>query len=331
MHFKTAYLKLTLFYVLIVMTISIIFSVVIYKISSVEIDRGLGNQTRALQAISNPFIEELERMHDAQMEESNNRIQMNLIYFNLLILILSSVASYFFAKKTLEPIEKSMEAQNRFTADASHELRTPLTAMKTETEVNLRDKNLNLSDAKKLLQSNLEEISKLEYLSSALLKLAKLEEDVKQDFKKISLEKIVNEVLTKVKKLADKKSIILAKNVEQVYVNGDEQSLVELLMILLDNAIKYSPEKSEVKVAVIQKDKQAEIKIIDQGIGIKESDLPYIFNRFYRADISRSKEKVDGYGLGLSIAKRIVELHRGTITIKSKPGEGSTFSIKLPL
>lgn len=338
MHFKTAYLKLTLFYVLIVMTISIVFSLVIYRISSVEINRGLGNQTRALRNIppgGNPFIQELEQIRDSQLEESNNRIKLNLIYFNLLILVFSSVGSYFFAKKTLKPIEKAVEAQNRFAADASHELRTPLTAMRTEAEVNLRDKNLNLDDAKKLLQSNLEEIDKLEYLSSALLKLAKFDEGNKADFKKVSLKKVIKESVNKINKLANQRSVEITCHYKQIkrsdnlYIKGDQQSLSELLIILLDNAIKYSPEKSKVKILVAKKNNYIEIKISDQGIGIKESDIPYIFNRFYRADLSRSKEKVDGYGLGLSIAKRILEIHGGTIAVKSKSGAGSTFIVSL--
>lgn len=332
MHFKTAYLKLTLFYVLIVMTISIIFSVVIYRISSVEIDRGLGNQTRALREMphsNNPFIDKLEQIRDTQLEESNNRIKLNLIYFNLLILVLSSVASYFFAKKTLEPIEKAMEAQNRFTADASHELRTPLTAMKTETEVNLRDKNLNLSDAKKLLQSNLEEIDKLEYLSSALLKLAKYDNETKKDFERINLAEVIEFAIEKVDKLANQKSIVISAKLKKVEMLADKPSLIELFVILLDNAIKYSPKGSKVTVETKKTDHHLKVIISDQGIGIKKSDLPYIFNRFYRADISRSKEKVDGYGLGLSITKRIVELHGGTITANSKIGKGSEFTIHL--
>lgn len=341
MHFQTAYLKLTLFYVAIVMAISLIFSVVIYKISSVEINRGLGNQTSALRQMplsSNPFVDELERIRQSQLEESNDRIAINLIYFNLMIFILSSVGSYFFAQWTLHPIEESMKAQNRFTADASHELRTPLTAIKIETEVSLRDKNLNLAEAKKLLQSNLEEVDKLEHLSSALLKLAKLEEYVKTDFKKVSLDEVVEESFEKIKKLADKKSITLIYHPERpainnrrpakLFVSGDQQSLVELIIILLDNAVKYSPDHSKVAVDIKKSDKHVELEVSDHGIGIKESDLPYIFNRFYRADISRCKQKVEGYGLGLSIAKRIVELHSGTISAQSKAGHGSQFTVK---
>ncbi|MCX6811327.1 MAG: HAMP domain-containing sensor histidine kinase [Candidatus Berkelbacteria bacterium] len=335
MTFKSAYLKLTLFYVLIVMIISLVFSFVIYNISSSELNRGLGRQTRVLRELPTenrpPFpIQDLEKIRLEQLDASNNHLRLNLIYFNLLILALSSIASYFFAKRTLRPIEEMVNAQNRFIADASHELKTPLTAMRAEIEVNLRDRKLKLSETKKLLKSNLEEINKLESLSSALLKLAKYQEDLKLDFEKLSLPEIVTKAYEKVENIASEKSIEFDNNFEEVYIKGDKQSLVELFVILLDNAVKYSPKKSKVSIKISKDHKFAQIKIIDHGVGIKASDLPYIFNRFYRADNSRSKEEIDGYGLGLSIAKRITELHGGNIIVKSKIRDGSTFIVKLP-
>jgi signal transduction histidine kinase len=335
MTFKSAYLKLTLFYVLIVMIISLVFSFVIYNISSSELNRGLGRQTRVLRELPTenrpPFpIQDLEKIRLEQLDASNNHLRLNLIYFNLLILALSSIASYFFAKRTLRPIEEMVNSQNRFIADASHELKTPLTAMRSEIEVNLRDKKLKLANSKKLLKSNLEEINKLETLSNALLKLAKYQEDLKLDFSKLALSEIITEAYEKVESLAVKKSIKFKNNFEKVYLKGDRQSLVELFVILLDNTIKYSPKVSRVFIEIKKDGKFAKIKIIDRGMGIKASDLPHIFDRFYRADHSRSKEKTDGYGLGLSIAKRIVELHNGAISAKSTPGKGSEFIVKLP-
>lgn len=336
MHFRTAYLKLTIFYVLIAMTISVAFSISLYKISSNELDRGLGRQSKVLRDIPMKGLilqqtPDFEQMRLDQLDESSNRLKVNLIYFNLLILLLSSAASYFLAKKTLEPIKEAMDAQNRFTADASHELRTPLTAMRTEIEVNLRDKKLGLSEAKRLLQSNLEETEKLESLSNALLKLASYDEEVKSAFSKVSLEEVVTEAYEKVECLANKKSIRFENNFQNISVKGDKQSLVELFIILIDNAIKYSPVKSKILINIASGKDWGVVKIRDYGVGIKASDLPHIFNRFYRADTSRSKEKIEGYGLGLSIAKSIVNLHKGTIDAFSKPEKGSEFVVKLKL
>jgi len=228
-----------------------------------------------------------------------------------------------------------MEAQNRFTADASHELRTPLTAMRTEIEVAIRDKKMNLLEARELLNSNLEEISKLEVLSSALLKLAKNDGQIAKEFSKVVVSDVIIEAYEKVESLAREKEIKIECHPElgsgslpNVSILGDRQSLTELFVILLDNAIKYSPKNSKIKIVVLEDSKDVSIKISDSGIGIKASDLPHIFDRFYRADHSRNKDKVDGYGLGLSIAKQIVDFHGGNIKAESKAGKGTNFVVK---
>jgi signal transduction histidine kinase len=285
-----------------------------------------------------PFpFQDLERIKLEQQEATNNYLRLNLIYFNILILALSAVVSYFLAKRTLRPIEEMVLAQNRFIADASHELKTPLTAMRAEIEVNLRNKKLKLEDSKKLLASNLEEVSKLETLSNALLNLAKYQGDAKLEFKKLSLSEIIAEAYEKVESLAVKKSIKTSCHPEldsgssRICIQGDKQSLIELFVIILDNAIKYSPRRSKVSIEIKKDGKFVQIKIQDNGNGIKASDLPFIFNRFYQTDNSRSKDGVGGYGLGLSIAKRITKLHGGFIGVKSKIGEGSAFVVRLPI
>lgn len=330
MTFKSAYLKLTLFYVLVVMIISIGFSVAIYNISSNELEQGLGRQTRMLRDIpvsGSPLADTFDELRQQQLDASNSHLQLNLINFNLLILILASIASYFFARFSLRPIEEGVAEQNRFTADASHELRTPLTAIRTEVEVALRDNKMSLAQAKKLLASNLEEIGKLEALSSSLLKLAR-HDDTQKNFEPVSLEEVVTESFEKVESLADAKKIVFQNHLIPLEIDGDRQSLVELFVIILDNAIKYSQEKSKINIEISKERNHAIVKIKDHGIGIKASEIPYIFNRFYRADSSRSKEKTDGYGLGLSIAKKIVEIHNGVITVESKLGRGSEFVVQ---
>ncbi len=340
--FHSAYLRLTVFYVLVVMIISIAFSVVLYQISSAEIGRGLDRQTSIIRNLPGnnrlPFpFDEIENARRQQIDESNGHIETNLIYLNILILILSSAGGYFFARRTLKPIEEIVEAQNRFTADASHELKTPLTAMRSEIEVNLRDKKLSGDEAKKLLQSNLEEIGKLESLSNALLKLAKYDSDDRHDFREVVLSEMITEAYERVAGLAEKKLITINCHPEldsgslRTKVLGDKASLIELFVILLDNAVKYSPEKTMISIDIREDKKYAVIRVKDQGMGIKAGDLPHIFNRFYRADQSRCKEKCDGYGLGLSIAKRITEIHHGDIYVASSHDHGSEFTVKLPI
>jgi signal transduction histidine kinase len=150
-------------------------------------------------------------------------------------------------------------------------------------------------------------------------------------FEKINLQDIISEAFGKIKPLADKKNIGLSMDENDIYVAGDKLSIVELLVILLDNAVKYSHEESKIMVTIQSEGHTAILKVKDEGIGIKASDLPHIFSRFYRADISRSKKQINGYGLGLSIAAQIVKLHKGKIEVESKAGKGTTFIIKLPL
>ena len=204
--FRSAYRTLTLLYVAVVMLISIIFSGAFYRVASNEINRGLGRQTRFIQdmPITGGFVFHVQDLEDnriAQLQDSSQRLRDNLILFNLLILAAASAVSYAFAKHTLKPIEEMVEAQNRFTADASHELRTPLTALRTEIEVNLRDKKLSLAQSKKLLQSNLEEIDRLESLSSALLKLARYREATKREFTSVVLSNVITEAYEKIESL----------------------------------------------------------------------------------------------------------------------------------
>lgn len=322
--FKVVYLKLTFIYVLIIMVISISFSSIIHSISTKEIKRGLGPQSRIFQEQMPQNIENLRR---EQIEESANELRINLIYYNLIIFILSLFGCYYLARKTLAPIEQAMISQSHFTADASHELRTPLSAIKTEIEVALRDKKLGFNQTKKILKSNLEEIEKLINLSENLLALSKNEKD-NLELKKINLEEIIIQAYSKVENLAKKKSIKFDNVLKKVVIKGDKSSLIQLFVILLDNAIKYSPNNSTIKINIAKIGHHVIVKIKDQGIGIKASDLPYIFNRFYRSDMSRSKLDTSGYGLGLAIAKQIVLLHRGLIWAKSRPGKGSEFFVK---
>jgi len=228
MKFNSAILKLTLFYVLIVMIVSVGFSVAIYQISSNEIDRGLNRQDLMLQNLppraDNHLLDDFANLRAQQLEDSNNRLQQNLVYFNLLILIASFIGSYFFARWTLRPLEEAMEEQNRFTADASHELRTPLTAMRSEIEVNLRDGNLKIAEAKKLLDSNLEEIGKLEILSNALLKLSKFDEVAKLEFRELVLSDIITEAFEKVESLAAEKKIEFNTKFTEAKIKGDRQT-----------------------------------------------------------------------------------------------------------
>jgi len=153
----------------------------------------------------------------------------------------------------------------------------------------------------------------------------------KNSVSKISLSDSIKEAYQKISPIAKQREIKFIFHLKEAFIKGEASNMTEVFKILFDNAIKYSSKNTKVWVGVKKHGHYIETRIKDEGIGIKATELPYIFNRFYRADISRSKEKVSGYGLGLAIAKKIVEDHKGTITVESKPDHGSTFTIRLPL
>jgi signal transduction histidine kinase len=339
MTFWGARIRLTFWYVLIVMVISLTFSVVVYRISSHEISVFNSRQSiilrgdPVLRGAPAPYrIEDFETARTQQLEDLRNHLIQNLALANIIILVLSAMSSYFLAKRTLSPIENMMELQNRFTADASHELRTPLAAMEVEIEVAMRDKDLSMADSRKLLKSNLEEIERLKELSNSLLELAQFQDLSKKIVaESFSLKETIELVITKVQKMADSKNIKIIASNQDVLVNTDKNDVMELVGIILDNAIKYSSEKKRIWVESTITKKNILITIKDEGIGIKKEDLPFIFNRFYQADTARSIDKGTGYGLGLAIAKQIVERHNGTIEVESNAAQGTIFKIKLPV
>ncbi|MBI2314512.1 HAMP domain-containing histidine kinase [Candidatus Daviesbacteria bacterium] len=263
--------------------------------------------------------------------ETKNRLKTILFLINAGIFGISGLVGFFLAGRTLKPIKDMVDEQNRFITDASHELRTPITSLKTEIEVNLRDKKLN-KNTKKILKSNLEDVNNLQSLSDNLIKLTQYQKtNGNIIFDEISLKEIVDEASKKVANLAKHKKINIQNNVKDFKLQANKQILTEAFVIFLDNAIKYSPKNTTVTLSSKLTDHSVLIYIKDEGIGIAKEDLPHLFDRFYRADKSRTKTDVQGYGLGLSIAKQIVDKHNGSIAVKSGEGIGTTFSIHLPL
>lgn len=335
--FHTARIKLTGWYLLIIMAISLSFSVAIYAGVNNELTR-IGDLQKARQnrvdTISNflkqnglPVPPEAQALESETIEAARLRIISALGLINLSILVVSGLGGYLLAGLTLEPISEMVRKQKEFVGNASHELRTPLTSLKTEIEVALRDKGLSLADYKKLLQSNLEDVNNMQRLSNYLLGLGKYENsETDLELTGIDLASVIAKVVKTIKPVADKKKIKIVAKLSKTKVYGNEQALAELATILIENAIKYSGDSKVVEVKTKEK---GILEVKDFGIGIAKEDIPHIFERFYRSEHSRSKEKTDGFGLGLSIAKPIVDKLNGKIKVKSKLGRGTTFSVIL--
>jgi signal transduction histidine kinase len=248
-----------------------------------------------------------------------------------LILGGSAFAGYMLAGRTLNPIADMVDEQNRFITDASHELRTPLTSLKAEIEVNLRDPNLSLDQTKSILKSNLEEVNSLQVLSDGLIRLTQYQQGQNElSFTTVQLSIVIKEAIRKVTNAAKTKHITITNDIRSVNLEGNQTSLTELFVIFLDNAIKYSPKQKTIHLTGKKNNGHIIIEITDQGIGIDEKDIPHLFDRFYRADKSRTKNAAPGYGLGLAIAKQIVDQHNGTIRVTSQLKKGTTFTIELP-
>lgn len=329
--FTKARIKLTIWYLFIVMSVSLLFSLAIFTGINSELDHFQSmSVVRREVDFFGTRIQRTPAFAPETITRSRQKLVATLFLINLGILFTAGVSGFILAGKTLKPIETMVEEQKRFVADASHELRTPLTAMKTEIEVALLDKKMTLPQAKNLLKSNLEETNRLESLSNYLLSLSRYQSGQSQFIReKFSLTELLNEVVEKLNPQITTKKIIVSMEKKEVEAYGDRSSLRELFTILIDNAVKYSFAGGEVIVKASNKNNHTIVSIADHGMGINAADLPHIFDRFYRAETSRNKTKIEGYGLGLSIAKSIVELHKGKIDVKSAPNAGSVFTVTI--
>lgn len=334
-QFLFARIKLTAWYVLIIFFISSVLSGLYYfrtiqilDFQAHRIERQIRNPNFFPPNFPAPDLQFLQE----EFKSARGQLINQILLINLTILSLSGLASYFLSGATLKPIQAALEEQKRFVADAAHELKTPITALKTSLEVNLMDKKITKS-AQKILKENLTDVNSLESLTKNLLSLASF--DRHQVFPKTSvfLPDLFDRAFRHISPLAKKKNIKIIKTIPQTTPEffGHSDSLVELFIVLLDNAIKYSPSASTIKFIASTTNKNIKISIIDHGIGISSEHLPFVFDRFYRADQSRTSQNTPGYGLGLSVAKTIVSRHQGKISVKSQSGIGSTFTVTLPL
>jgi signal transduction histidine kinase len=230
--------------------------------------------------------------------------------------------------QTLERLEALFTSQQRLLADVSHELRTPLTVIKGNVDLMRRMKSLD----EESLTSIDQEAGRLTRLVGGLLLLAQAESGkLALNMKRVELDLLLTEVFQEMTILAGNKVHIRLNEIDQAYVNGDRDRLKQVLINLVANAVQYTPQGGEIFLSLETIGEQARIICRDTGPGIPAEDLPHIFERFYRAEKSRTRRETTGFGLGLSIANWIVERHGGRIEVNSQEGKGTTFAIWLPL
>ena len=228
-------------------------------------------------------------------------------------------------------LQRSFNQMRQFLSDASHELRTPLAVLKGEVELGLRH-HPRSDRCQEILETCASEIVRMSRLVETLLFLSNADaEKITLDLKPVAGDRIMEEMAEEAKILAEPKRIqVELVNGSNLTLWVDEIRLRQLLLNLIDNAVKYTPEGGRIALSLRARNGWVELGVADTGIGIEPHDLPRIFDRFFRADQSRSRAD-GGYGLGLSICKWIAEAHHGAIHVESSPGQGSTFSVSLPL
>lgn len=231
---------------------------------------------------------------------------------------------------TLARLDRSFDQLGRFSGDASHELRTPLTALRSVGEASLRRPH-TAEEYRDVIGSMLEEVDRLTHLSDDLLTLARAETGKAHlRLEPVELSALARDVTSHLSVLAEERGQTIEVAAEQaVVVNGDQAALRQAVINLVDNAIKYSPKNTRVRVEVGVSEDQAVLRVQDEGPGISAADQPRVFDRFFRADRQRSRE-MGGTGLGLSIVKLVAEAHGGTVDLESEPGRGCAFTIRLP-
>ena len=229
-------------------------------------------------------------------------------------------------------LEHAFERERRFTGDASHELKTPLAVLRGDMEVALR-RERTPEEYQRVLKSSLEEIERLTKLTEDLLTLARSDADQSVlEREQVQLDQLAAEAREHVAPLAESAGVSLTYDPppSSIVIEGDQKRLHQLLVNLLDNAIKYTPPGGSARLALSIKDSLAVIEVSDTGRGIPASALPYIFERFYRQTDPRDS-RVTGFGLGLAISKWIADAHGGSIEVDSREDQGTSFTVRLPL
>jgi len=315
--FLSARIKLTFFYSLTVAFILGAASFLIYKVLMSNLFETLRDD------MINPII--AHRI----LDKAQIVIQNRLFTIDMIILCFVVLLSFFLTEQTLKPIQKSALRQKRFIADASHELRTPVAVIISGLEVALRNKNLNVDTAKEVLKSSLEEMKEFSLLSNTLLDISKYDNNLNLEMEELSTKDLLLHLVNKMEYLAQEKNISIKTNLENTKtLKGNKLELSRVIYNVLNNAITYTKEGGEVIISDLIKDREYILSIKDNGVGISKEILEKVFEPFFRGDSSRN---TNGAGLGLTISKKIIDKHKGSMNINSELGKGTEVIITIPI
>lgn len=288
-------------------------SVLVLLIAAVVGSRLAGSALRPIERITRTALE-ISRTRDLQRRltaSGQDEIGLLTSTFN----------------EMLEQLEALFKNQERFVADVSHELRTPLTTIQGNIDLLKRDMAHDAETLREIIENIEGETSRMSRLASDLLLLAQADAGVKLDLQPVEMDTLLLDVYRQARLMSNGQTIRLGHE-DQAIIIGDADRLRQLLLNLVENAIKYTPPQGEIRLSLYREPEWTRIVVQDSGIGIPKSDLPFIFERFYRVDKARSGSK-PGTGLGLSIARWIAEAHGGQLTVESEEGQGSAFTLWL--
>lgn len=254
-----------------------------------------------------------------------------LAFLGAIALVIATIVGHILSGKAMIPLRQAYEKQRQFAADASHELRTPLSVVMASAELLQNDPSIKSPFLRQVIDDVRDEVKKMTKLVSDLLVVARSDNKaLKLKPQKFNLSALIEQTARLMQPLAEQKKIDLqAENLPKVEIQADEQKIRQLVLILVDNAVKYTPDGGRVSVRYESTEKgKVRFSVSDTGIGIAKEDQAKVFDRFYRVDKARSRE-MGGNGLGLAIAQEIVHLHKGRIWIQSELGQGTTFFVEL--
>ena len=269
-------------------------------------------------------------INTSQLEQiSQNHEQLNVVLMAS-FWILSLLASLYLARVSVKPLLESMQKQQSFVENASHELRTPLAVLQNRLETLFRKPEATIMESSESIASSLEEVRNMRLLTTNLLNLARRDDGIKPDLGEVQPE-FFNTIFTNYEMIAtENHKVFRFENRIKRTIITDKLLLKQLMTILFDNAVKYTEEDGEINFVITATDRNLYLTVSDDGIGIPQADKKKIFDRFYRVDKARTRQK-GGFGLGLSLAKQIVDALKGSISVKDNKPHGTIFEIKIAI
>jgi len=338
--FHSARLKLTAFYFAILAVFCLLLTFGVRAVTTHELSRGDDAQRGALHRLFERYSDDnvvpvfgvpgdryFANTQEQQAGLTRQNLNRDFVSIDLGLLAVGAVLSYWYAGRTLRPIAALHEQQKRFTSDASHELRTPLASLRLENEIFLRQKHFSEPEARELIASNLEEVNRLEKLATNLLALNSYENGG-VSHAPVTVGELTGAAIARVRRSKDARKVKFVQDIVGAAVDVNRDSMVELLTILLDNAVKYGPKDGAVVLTGRMIDERYVLTVRDHGPGVAEADLPHIFERMYRGDKARSS-KVSGHGIGLSLAQHIASANDATLAARNAEGGGAEFVLTL--